>query len=73
MSLLDKAKSRKLKVRFIKKASQEEVELSLAWLRNDISMGQVQYALGIMSNSSCGYKLSRFLRQAYLEGWLEIV
>ena len=72
MSLLNKATSVPPIGMAFKKSSKEEIELALAWLKGRISMKQVMYALGTNYNNSTGYRLARYLRQAYLEGYLKI-
>lgn len=67
MNLIEKAKEKKnnkLKVG----APQEEVELAVAWLKGDVTIGQVGYALDLRSGVFPYSRLSYLIREAYRLG-----
>ena len=55
----------------------QEIELALAWLKNDVSTGQCAKAVYTVnhtnSKANWRYKASRLLQQAYFQGKLKIV
>jgi Arc/MetJ family transcription regulator len=71
MTLLEQAKSRPVKV-YKSGASEEEIELALAWLARTITSTQAASALGTKS-TSMGNMMTRLVRAAYDRGRLQEV
>jgi len=69
MSLLEKAK--KVGVKIKRNRSPQDIELALAWLKDEVMTVQVQEVLGC-SGGTALYYLSKTLKQAFKEGWIKI-
>ena len=70
-SLLQLAKE--APIRKTKQVSDQEIELALAWIKNEITQSQVAKALGISPTGNRGYaELSRALKEAFKRGYLRI-
>lgn len=73
-SLVERAK--KAPARSSKAASDEEIELALAWLCGEITSGQIADVLyPEIKRSAAGgkvlYRVATWLRAAYTQGWLQ--
>lgn len=51
----------------------EHFELAIAWLKGEISSGQVAYALGKNQAGSVNYRTAVALREAYRLGKIKVV
>ena len=77
MKLLAKAKNYSIDTREHREISSEEIELSLAWLKNEISTGQATFALfnkeSRNSSSATCSRIARVIKQAYLAGVINVI
>lgn len=73
-TLLEKAKKIQPYNSLLKEITDEHIELAIAWLKSEITNGQVASVLGINKSqgSTILYKLALMLRQAYKNGKLVI-
>jgi hypothetical protein len=69
-SLLDKAKETKTRKR--SDATEEEIELALAWLADEVSIGQLNKALDKAAGAGAYSWLASTLREAYRNGILVV-
>lgn len=69
-TLLEKAKQ----INYKQKAevSPEEIELAMAWIRNEVTLTQCGAALGTRASSTAS-RLAIIIRQAYREGVIKIM
>jgi hypothetical protein len=70
MTLLNKAKGFKSKI--ITKVTDEDIELALAWLRNEINSIQVFIAYDRKPGSAMMYRIASSLKAAYQKGSIKI-
>lgn len=66
-TLLEKAKEVKLRYRTRTDYSKEEIELAIAWMKDEIRVGQVGKVLG-KGSTAIGYRLAMLIRAAYRQG-----
>ena len=64
-TLLELAKSSGENAAQNKPVSEEEVDLALAWMKNEITMYQVSTAYGKTQSGNILYRIAIVLRQAY--------
>ena len=70
-TLLEKAKNVALKRRSGRECSDEEIELALAWLKDEIALKQISMVIGQKHNNMLAI-IPGILRQAYRQGKLVI-
>jgi hypothetical protein len=73
MTLLEKAKSIVSKKTRRNDISDEQIELALAWLKEDITSTQFTLAMGAKKASMNNlYRVALILREAYYKGFIKI-
>lgn len=71
MTLLNKAKGFKSKI--ITKVTDEDIELALAWLKDEINSVQVSVAYDRKPSSAMMYRIASSLKAAYQKGIIKII
>lgn len=71
MTLLNKAKEFKSKI--ITKITDEDIELALAWLKNEVNTTQISVAYDRKPGSAMMYRVASSLKGAYQKGIIKIV
>ena len=71
-TLLQKAKEFKVKNRRENSFSDEDMELAIAWIKNEITAKQVGNAWSMKIPTSITYRLANTLRFAYMRGKITI-
>ena len=72
-SLLEKAQSFPTNRRKNEKISDDLIELSLAWMKGEVRVVEIKYALDKKSNSNIYQCLTLAFREAYTKGKIKII
>ena len=70
ITLLDQAK--KILIKRKNLATNEHIELALAWLKDEINMSQAAKVLGYKSTSNIGYSFAICFKKGYQQGKIKI-
>lgn len=72
-TLLEQAKEIKIRTRTYKKIEDEEIELALAWMKDEITIKQLNgVSLKLKSSGNALYRVAIVLKEAYRKGKLVI-